>query len=860
MLKKIVAAPIVQIAILTLLILFGMLSAYCPWAPLENANYNFWSSHFRAPENQPVKIVAIDRKSIARLGDWPWPRPRIASMVRLLSENNAAAQGICLLYAHPDHNPGVEKIRELREQTAEKKWPGGKRAEQLVDRMLRTAERELDQDTALINAVLRAKNAVLPIRLIAAGEIDPTTAPQGMLVINSFNAESLALSENENSRTLNHFLSGPQPKPERLNGVKPTFEELAKKSGGLGYTNVFEDPDGSVRRIPLLSVLQDRVFVNFALQLAIKHIDAELWAIEINNDFFDFPLLNIKHLQFSMDRHYQIMVNVNREWTNQRTYSFVDVIDGTVDPAIFDDQIVLIGLTAPYATQMYRIRMAEKASTVEIQANVLAGLLSNVHLSRPSWAHWLELIALFYFAFFLVFFIPRVNAPVGGAILALFMLTWYGMGAVLLMGYGYWIKMFAPVLLACVGFTVIQWTIISRDRKQEKLEANRALGLSYQGQGMLDMAYDKYMQCPVEDETVKHLLYNLALDFERKRMFNRALAIYEHICTDGAFKDAQKRRERLKPLDSTVALSVSGPRTETPLLIDDTGIRPTFGRYEITRELGRGSMGTVYLGLDPKINREVAIKTLDYSEVASDELPEVKARFFREAEAAGKLAHPNIVSIFDVGEEHDMAYIAMELLTGDDLTRHCKADNLLPFDSALDVVADVTYALEYAHSQGVVHRDIKPANIMVLADGRVKVTDFGIAQVMDASTTRTGVILGTPNYMSPEQVSGTQVDGRSDLFSLGVVFYELLSGTKPFKGDSINAIMYAINHNDHIPLSESAPESPTCCNGIIDRLLAKKSEDRFAGAADLLEAIKGCRADLDEAIPRVDPDTETGNG
>ena len=199
-----------------------------------------------------------------------------------------------------------------------------------------------------------------------------------------------------------------------------------------------------------------------------------------------------------------------------------------------------------------------------------------------------------------------------------------------------------------------------------------------------------------------------------------------------------------------------------------------------------------------------------------------------------------------------MAYIAMELLTGDDLTHHCKIDNLLPFDSVLDIIADVTSALDYAHAQGVVHRDIKPANIMVLEDGRVKVTDFGIAQVMDASQTSTGVILGTPNYMSPEQVNGSQIDGRSDLFSLGVVFYELLSGKKPFKGDSITAIMYAINHNDHTPLTENAPEAPACCEEIINRLLAKMADDRFASAGELLEAIKSCRASLEEATPRID--------
>jgi serine/threonine protein kinase len=176
----------------------------------------------------------------------------------------------------------------------------------------------------------------------------------------------------------------------------------------------------------------------------------------------------------------------------------------------------------------------------------------------------------------------------------------------------------------------------------------------------------------------------------------------------------------------------------------DNDIKPVFGRYEILRELGRGSMGTVYLGRDPKINREVAIKTLKYADVGPGEIEQVKTRFFREAEAAGKLSHTNIVSIFDVGEEHDMAYMAMELLNGTDLTRFCAPGHLLPVCQVLPIIADVADALDYAHNQGVIHRDVKPANVMLLEDGRVKVTDFGIALVVDASKTRSGVVLGTP--------------------------------------------------------------------------------------------------------------------
>jgi eukaryotic-like serine/threonine-protein kinase len=433
-----------------------------------------------------------------------------------------------------------------------------------------------------------------------------------------------------------------------------------------------------------------------------------------------------------------------------------------------------------------------------------------------------------------------VNIRLGAALLSIFLITWYAAGVGGLLAYGYHIKLFGPVLLACTGFALVQATRMSRQLQMEKMESNKTLGLSYQGQGMLDMACEKYMQCPVGDGSVKNLLYNLGLDFERKRMFNKAAAIYEHIRTDGAFKDIGDRITRLKAMDNPLAMSGGRPGDPT-LKMDDTTTKPTFGRYEIVRELGHGAMGTVYLGQDPKINRKVAIKTLEYDQVQGDELDEVKERFFREAEAVGKLSHPNIVSIYDVGEEHDMAYIAMELLTGENLTGYCHPDRLLSVWQVLSYISDVTAALDYAHQQGVVHRDIKPGNIMLLEDGRIKVTDFGIARVIDASRTRTGVILGTPSYMSPEQVAGKNVDGRSDLFSLGVVFYQLLTGTKPFKGENITAILYAITHHAYAPLSDTLPDIPSCIGEIVDKLLSKGVTKRFQSAAQLTKALKACK-------------------
>src|SRR5258708_40021295 len=197
----------------------------------------------------------------------------------------------------------------------------------------------------------------------------------------------------------------------------------------------------------------------------------------------------------------------------------------------------------------------------------------------------------------------------------------------------------------------------------------------------------------------------------------------------------------------------------------------TLGRYEIVKELGKSAMGVVFLGKDPKINRMVAIKTLKFEDdIDQEDQKALKERFFREAESAGRLSHPNIVTIFDTGEDQDMCYIAMELLDGRDLKDWTPRDKLLPMRDVLELVAKVADALDYAHEQGIVHRDIKPANIMLLKNGIIKVTDFGIARITTSSRTATGTVMGTSSYMSPEQLAGKKVDGRSDLFSLGATF------------------------------------------------------------------------------------------
>ena len=844
MLKKILAATSTQIALLTALILIGMLFSLTPWESLETKHYDFWAHHFRSPQDQPVVIVAIDEKSIRELGDWPLPRLRMAEIVRYLTTQGAASMGICPLYTQPDPDPGLLAVREMKQQVADRKWQGGRKAARIVKGMLDSSEDRLDQDAQLIAAVRRARKVVLPLRFTKGRQAATDSGRMsGMLIVNSLKPEALVNGVGSTPKVDEETVNWVRKDLIAATGVWETFDELASKASALGHLNLDEDQDGLFRRTPLLIEYKDRLFPAMPLQLAIKHLDGQLKDLTVGRNFFGQPCLRIKHLEVATDDAYRILMNYDRQWTRDRTYSLVDVLQGSLDPAIFKNKIILIGATGEGMAPFYPIGPYDKASSVEITANILARILSTVRLSRPSWAGPLEIVAMLYFAFFLIFVIPRVDTAVGALILGIFLVTWYILGLGLLLGYGYWIKPFGPAVLVCCGFVLTVAASYARKWRYEVLDANKTLGLHYQGQGLLDMAYDRFIKCSVQDAAVKHLLYNLGLDFERKRMFEKALMIYRIIGKYGPFKDVELRSNRLATPDETMALPAVNGSANTPLLMVDNDINPIFGRYEIIRELGRGSMGTVYLGRDPKINREVAIKTLKYAEVGPGDLDQVKSRFFREAEAAGKLSHPNIVSIYDVGEEHDMAYMAMELLNGKDLTRFCSPDHLLPVCQILPIIAEVAAALDYAHNQGVVHRDIKPANIMLLEDGRIKVTDFGIALVVDASKTRSGIVLGTPSYMSPEQVAGETLDGRSDLFSLGIILYELIAGAKPFNGDTISTILHAISNKAHPPFSGLKRDIPACCQAIIDKLLAKELDERFDSAVLLSKEIESC---LDE--------------
>src|SRR6188768_1330780 len=275
----------------------------------------------------------------------------------------------------------------------------------------------------------------------------------------------------------------------------------------------------------------------------------------------------------------------------------------------------------------------------------------------------------------------------------------------------------------------------------------------------------------------------------------------------------------------------------------------TLGRYKIVAEIGQGAMGVVYKAVDPIIDRTVAIKTINLN-LSRQELEEYEARFQQEIKAAGRLNHPNIVTIYDVGKTDQVAYMAMEFLEGNELKDIIASGNLPSPESVVDIISQVADGLWFAHQQDIVHRDVKPSNIMVMKGGMAKITDFGIARLPNSAVkTMTGLILGSPRYMSPEQVIGKSIDARSDIFSLGVVLYESLTGVAPFDGDNVNAIMYATVNTTPPPPSQHNRAVPAMLDLIVAKAMAKLLEDRYQTTKEFADDLREVRRQVDSVRP-----------
>jgi eukaryotic-like serine/threonine-protein kinase len=819
---------------LGLSLLFLFLNGSKPFQAIERKAYDLGvQASYHATGNN-IAIIAIDDASIKNIGRWPWSRSVHAKMIDILRP--AKVIGDTVFFLEPQVDAGLDYINQI---DAYLKQHTEIKTGQDFKQLIHEAQIQLDADAQLANSIAQAKNVVLsmPFRLGF-----PQGNPDGSLP--DYIKKNALNHVVDRVHAIQHGLI-----PIQAFAASPPIERIAKNARAIGHLNSNPDIDGAIRADPLVLQYFDQYYPSVALQIASIFLNlnpeqvqvklgegVQLGKLNINTD----SALQMRSFFYSgQDDHSAFPVE-----------SFYDVYSGKISTEQYKNKIVLIGMTATGSGDMQVTPISANMPPIETLAHTVASILNQDFFVTPSWAPLAELLLWLIVTIYLVYFLPRCNAGNATWISLMMISMLLASYFILMTRYGIWLQVMMPVMLVMTGHVFIstkRYLLTERGKvksEAESSESNKNLALMLQSQGQLDMAFDRFRKCTMDD-SLMDALYNLGLDFERKRQFNKAEAVFMHMAQYHAqYKDIKQRITSSKRLSDTLILgNVHQHQSLSALLATDDNIeKPMLGRYQIEKELGKGAMGTVYLGIDPKIGRQVAIKTLDLSQAfEASELEIVRARFFREAETAGKLNHPNIVIIYDAGEEHDLAYIAMELLKGHDLNEHTKKGHLLPLSTVLGIMIKVAEALDYAHQQHVIHRDVKPANIMYEPDTQlVKVTDFGIARITDASKTKTGMVLGTPNFMSPEQLSGKKLDGRSDLFALGTSLYQLVTGQLPFDGDSMVNLMYNISHEAHIDILVHNPDLPLELSNIINKLLEKDPDKRYSNGKSVAHDISHC--------------------
>lgn len=824
---------------------------------LERKAYDVGVSATDRTPSPRIAIIAIDQQSIDNIGRWPWPRDVHARMIDKLAQAQSKVVGTTIFFAEPQIDPGLAYINKLLAIDAQvrsaaavpptegEQLPPAAESLDAFSAVLREAEAALNTDRQLADSVARAGNVALPM-LFLDGE--PQGRPDKPL------PEFVRLMALKN-------IEGSEPLPPLTLDVSAgVIEPLGKVAAAVGHLNPSIDRDGGLRVQPLVMTHFDQLYPSLPLLIAAKSLNLGVDDIRVKLG----ESVTLGRLKVATDPGLGMYSFYYQGEGGKPPFpvdSFFDVMSGKIPLDKYRDRIVLIGQTAPGIGNFYATPVSPAMSSVEVMAHGLSSILQEHFFVSPSWAWAAEFGVFLLIALYLIVLLPRLKAGLGAGVTAVLFVGLLATHFVLMTGQLMWLQLMLPATLLLVGhllLTTKRFLVTERGKvksDEQSAESNRMLALAFQGQGQLDMAWDKFRQVPLSDAVMENL-YNLALDFERKRQFNKAESVFRHMADfNPKFKDLETRVKRAKAMSETVMLGGSGGgRTNTSILEDGTVEKPMLGRYQVEKELGKGAMGVVYLGRDPKINRVVAIKTMALSqEFDEEELADVKERFFREAETAGRLNHPNIVTIFDAGEEHDLAYIAMEFLKGRDLVPQTKPGHLMPLPKVMDIAARVADALAYAHGNNVVHRDVKPANIMYEAESdQVKVTDFGIARITDSSRTKTGMVLGTPSYMSPEQLAGKKIDGRSDLFSLGVMLFQMVCGKLPFEGDSMAQLMFRIANEQHPDIRDLRPDVPDCLSAIIDRALAKDADARYQSGNDMAADLRTCAGNLTQSLSQVD--------
>ncbi len=827
--------------------------------PLQSLEYkiedSIRSSREVTADRSKIAIVAIDQRSLDKVGKWPWDYERISDLLIT----------IC------DYKPKAVMLD----------FPLAEKAEEL----------EAGHTKQLAESMALCGDVVLPFDIVVANE-------------------GRSLREVPNYVYFSAIWPPLNASTSDLPKVVAAFmppEILAKRVNAIGFRYFEPDVDDKVRDANLLVNFEGKVFVSAAVQMANTYLGYAPDKIQYNsagNVVFGGRLL-------PTNESGKMLVEVPKEGSAYPSYSAIDVLTGAADPAAIAGRAIIVASTTKGSFQNVPTALSGDIPSYRFAAATAQTLIDNSAPRRLAFPIPVDFLLVLAIGVFGGFVLPRMGKLY--RIIALFIVGFIlaNINYVLFSSANVLLNVFYPLLtvVLCFGASLAMRGTqkqsgtgsLSAALDLEKLLDGEPIATSREDGTELD-----YSEIPIrvlDDEKPSPEVFaeTIRLDFEALQNGGDLIPASEYARHDTSKKIKQEKKptesEQMQEARKNAAESeanetsafipdlldvdMSGIRkpdvpadrpqadsqklqpqhhletTPKPRSVDDEiiltdeekqiyGVKFTnegqpisFGRYQIIEPLGKGAMGTVYKGNDPAIDRLVALKTIRLDSIADPtEIHELKERLAREAKAAGNLSHPNIVTIYDYGLSGNLQYIAMEFIEGYTLDSVLRRNLQLNYRILASIVMQVCSALEYAHSMGIIHRDIKPANIMVMDGFRVKVMDFGIAHFESSSMTQTGVAMGTPNYISPEQLQGKEVTPSSDIFSLGVVLYELLTHQRPFRGENISALVYKILNEEPPAASTIDPKIPPLFDMILKKALAKDPNERYRTAKEFGSALE----------------------
>ncbi|MDF1544397.1 MAG: serine/threonine-protein kinase [bacterium] len=760
-----------------------------------------------------VAIVAIDGAALDEYGQWPWNLDLVGDLTAAVGNGGPKTVVLDLDFNEDARQDSAGYTKVLAEQIS---W---------------------------------VENVVLPYDVaLATYRSEKTNNPEHLFDF-SLNIESpLGIMDERSSL--------------QVRKVFLPADKLLNEKPNIGFKYQMPDNDRVLRHQSLTMNYEGYYYPSMSLLAAANFLDVK----PANVSVVEGKVIKVGDSRtVPINSHGEIYINYSADFPFA-TYSAAQVLSEGFNLKQFEDKLVVIALDDPGQTLYFKTPVDDDIPDYVARASVIENIINDNMLEHKSDMSGTSMLILFAIGGLYAFILSRVS-------LLYRMLILLG-SLVLLANVNYFIitsmRMIAEtvyvgfeILLFMLVAPILDTRLIAGEEEQSKAVKQKLPKVDLE-KGMPEKSVEplrprKIIEAP--DDPANQPTSIIPTDTEVPSDHQSINIDGVDIASDetGVVETSEESTTALESgtIDDAISVDADSEEPVVKALSDSDGVieqvmensTPTpipgsnapltqLGRYQITGTLGKGAMGHVYRGIDPAINRPIALKTIRLDFISDpEEMEELKVRLHREAQAAGKLSHPNIVTIYDVGSDGSLQYIAMEYIEGQTLEEMIKKKTKFNYKIIAQIIIQICSAMQYAHEQNIVHRDIKPANVMITKDYRVKVMDFGIARIDSNSMTKTGIAMGTPNYISPEQLQGKPVDRRADIFSLGVVLYELLIGKRPFKGENITSLIYSILHKEPEKPSNLVPSIPFLFDQIIGRALEKDPSKRYQTAAELSDQL-----------------------